>query len=124
MLFATGKHTRRLLLPGDEVHPGRTGKIFPEPGEIPEKYRQLLEWAKQRYEDGLGDARQWSLDPGEPLQHLRGNPIMAGRSIVGDVAKERPRPLEGLLQARGIGAHLAGDTDPDDYIRELRAGWE
>jgi hypothetical protein len=124
MLFATGKHTRRLLLPGDEVHPGRTGKIFPEPSEIPERYLPQLEWAKQRYEHGLGDARQWSLDAGEPAQHLRGNSKRAGRSIDEDVAKERPRPLEGLLQARGIGAHLAGDTDPDDYIRELRAGWE
>ena len=53
MLFATGKHTRRLLLPGDEVHPGRTGKIFPETDEIPEKYQPLLEWAKQRYEKGV-----------------------------------------------------------------------
>src|SRR5208337_5107748 len=56
MLFATGKHTRRLLLPGDEVHPGRTGKIFPVPDEIPEKYLSLLEWAKQRYERGLSKA--------------------------------------------------------------------
>ena len=29
MLFATGRSTRRLLLPGDQVHPGRTGRIFP-----------------------------------------------------------------------------------------------
>src|ERR1035437_2316348 len=49
MLFATGKHTRRLLLPDDEVHPDRTGKIFPEVGEVPEEYLPLLEWAKERY---------------------------------------------------------------------------
>jgi hypothetical protein len=124
MLFATGKHTRRLLMPGDEVHPGRTGKIFPEQSEIPERYLPLLEWAKQRYEHGLGDARQWSHDSAEAFHPMSGGSIVAGRSTVGDVAKEQPRPLEGLLQARGIGAHLAGDTDPDDYIRELRAGWE
>ena len=122
MLFATGKHTRRLLLPGDEVNAGRTGKIFPEPDEIPEKYKPLLEWAKQRYENGQGDARQWPLNSVEPF-HLM-NEGVAGRSIVGDVTKEPARHLEGLLQARGIGAHLAGDIDPDDYIRDLRAGWE
>src|ERR1039458_5747036 len=49
MLFATGKHTRRLLLPGDEVHPGRTGKIFPGAEEIPENYLPLLKWARDRY---------------------------------------------------------------------------
>ncbi len=124
MLFATGKHTRRLLLPGDEVHPGRTGRIFPERGEIPEKYLPLLEWAKGRYDHEQGDARRWSLDPAEPLQPAGDGMKMAGRRIVGEVAKEGPRHLEGLLNARGIGAHLAADVDPDDYIRELRAGWE
>src|SRR5580658_2883832 len=43
MLFATGKHTRRLLLPGDEAHPERTGKILPEPSELPENYLPLLD---------------------------------------------------------------------------------
>jgi hypothetical protein len=124
MLFATGKHTRRLLLPGDEVHPGRTGRIFPEPGEIPERYLPLLEWAKERFEHEKGDARVWSLDPAEPLKPVNNSMKMAGRRHVEKVAKEGPRHLEALLNARGIGAHLAVDIDPDDYIRELRAGWE
>jgi hypothetical protein len=125
MLFATGKHRRRLLLPGDEIHPGRTGKIFPESDDIPVNYLPLLEWAKERYEHGLGDARQWSADPDERLRQLRDDSLMSpGLNSSGEVSEERPRHLEGLLQARGIGAHLAGDTDPDDYIRELREGWE
>jgi hypothetical protein len=49
MLYATGKGTRRLLLASDEVHPDRTGKIWPEPQEVPVKYRELIEWAKRRY---------------------------------------------------------------------------
>ena len=52
MLFATGKHTRRLLLPGDEAHPERTGKIFPDAGELPERYLPLLEWANARFGSG------------------------------------------------------------------------
>jgi hypothetical protein len=125
MLFATGKHTRRLLLPGDEIHPGRTGKIFPEADELPEEYLPLLEWAKQRYRQGLAAASQGPLDPDERVRQLRDDSILSTGYISPEEGPEkRPRHLEGLLQARGIGAHLAGDTDPDDYIRELREGWE
>jgi hypothetical protein len=125
MLFATGKHTRRLLLPGDEVHQGRTGKIFPEAEELPERYLPLLEWARRRYEQSLAAANQWSLGPDEQVRQLRGEAILPpGHVSPGDMPEKRPRHLEGLLQARGIGAHLAGDIDPDDYIRELREGWE
>ena len=125
MLFATGKHTRRLLLPGDEIHPGRTGKIFPDADEVPEEYLPLLEWAKERYKQGLGAASQWPLDPDERIRQLRADSILPpGHISPEDPPEKRTRHLEGLLQARGIGAHLAGDTDPDDYIRELREGWE
>lgn len=48
-LFASGKARRRLLIPGDEVHPHRTGKIWPEPEAIPVQYRALLDWAKERF---------------------------------------------------------------------------
>jgi hypothetical protein len=125
MLFATGKHTRRLLLPGDEIHDGRTGKIFPEVDNVPEKYLTLLEWAKERYKQGLAAASQWALDPDERVRQLRDDSIPPPGYVSPEEAPEkRPRHLEGLLQARGVGAHLAGDTDPDDYIRELREGWE
>lgn len=125
MLFATGKHTRRLLLPGDEMHPGRTGKIFPDADEVPEEYLPLLGWAKQRYELGLAAASKWPLDPDERIRQLRDDSILPpGYVSPEETPEKRPRRLEGLLQARGIGAHLAGETDPDKYIRELREGWE
>jgi hypothetical protein len=125
MLLATGKHTRRLLLPGDEIHDGRTGKIFPDSDDLPQEYLPLLEWAKQRYKLGLSAASQWALDADERVRQLRDDSIVPpGHVFPEEGSAKRPRHLEGLLQARGIGAHLAGDTDPDDYIRELREGWE
>ncbi|MGA2167883.1 MAG: hypothetical protein ABSG62_06685 [Terracidiphilus sp.] len=123
MLFATGKHTRRLLLPGDEIHPERTGKIFPEPGEVPEKYLPLLEWARERYEKARPAAGIWADDPDERVRQLRDNSY-APLACFGEEEEPRPRHLEGLLQARGIGAEMAKGIDPDDYIRELREGWE
>ena len=56
MLYATGKHTRRLLNPADDVHPDRDGKMWPEPEAVPPKYWELITWAKERY--GTGKPRQ------------------------------------------------------------------
>jgi hypothetical protein len=127
MIFATGKHTRRLLLPGDEIHSGRTGKIFPEPGEVPEKYLPLLEWAKARYESARikvsSGAIGWADGPDEPVRQVEDSSYPTS-SASGREPEHRPRHLEALLQARGVGAHLANGIDPDDYIRELREGWE
>ncbi len=50
MLFATGKLTRRLFRKGDPFHPDRDGsKIIPNSGEIPAKYRFLLDWYESDY---------------------------------------------------------------------------
>jgi hypothetical protein len=50
MLYATGRDRRRLLQSGDDVHPDRKdGKTWPDPEEVPLKYHELIEWAKQRY---------------------------------------------------------------------------
>lgn len=54
MLYATGDRTRRLLQSGDEVHPGRTGKIWPDPEDVPLRYTELIQWVKQRF----GKAKQ------------------------------------------------------------------
>jgi hypothetical protein len=125
MLFATGKHTRRLLQPEDEVHPERTGKVFPDAGELPERYLPLLEWAKERYEQGLEAAGNRPLDPDDWTRELRGDPVLPpGYVSPGNLPEKPPRHLEGLLRARGIGAEMAAGIDPDDYIRELREGWE
>lgn len=100
MLFATGKHTRRLLLPEDEIHPDRTGKIFPSEEEIPEQYRELLDWAKSRYQvrEGVGKS---------------GGTITEPKTWLADV-----------LALRLAGAHLADGVDPDEQVRQLREGWD
>jgi hypothetical protein len=111
MLFATGKHTRRLLLPGDEIHPGRTGKIFPETDEVPEAYLSLLEWAKDRYAGEVPTA--YGTGSGGVVSTLK------------NVETETPRRhLQVLLDLRLAGVHLANGEDPDDYVRRLREGWE
>lgn len=113
MLFATGKHTRRLLLPGDEVHPGRTGRIFPDAGEVPEKFLPLLNWAKKRFEEGgpvAGGERSGSGQ--EPLR----------ASIV--PATTADQWLGSLFEMEGLGKEYWTDVDPDEFVRKLREGWE
>jgi hypothetical protein len=114
MLFATGKHTRRLLLPGDEIHEGRTGRIFPEASDVPERYLSLLEWAKERYQGGVslsnGSADERSGCVATTLEEAEGGTPR--------------RHLQVLLDLRLAGAHLANGEDPDDYVRRLREGWE
>jgi hypothetical protein len=108
MLFATGRSTRRLLLPGDEVHPDRKGKVFPEAGELPEQYLSLLEWAKMRY------------------QSNRGGDVNA--SGVGVLQSQEPKAagrwLESLFELEGLGKEHWKNVDPDEYVRQLREGWE
>jgi hypothetical protein len=123
MLFATGKHTRRLLLPGDEVHPARSGKIFPEPGEVPEEYLPLLVWAKERYENAHAGVGMTVENIDEWVRQLRDSSY-AFPDAIKEEKESSPRHLEGLLRARGIGAEMAAGIDPDEYIRELREGWE
>jgi len=59
MLYATGDRTRRLLRSGDEVHPQRTGKIWPEPEDVPPRYRELIEWAQRQYGKGSPSQTPW-----------------------------------------------------------------
>ncbi len=73
MLFASGKARRRLLLPGDAVHPSRSGKMWPELDEIPREFHDLIDWAKNRY--GYPDVEQSG--PGI-LNSLRGLGVHLG----------------------------------------------
>ncbi len=111
MLFATGKHTRRLLLPGDEVHPGRTGKVFPETDELPEQYLSLLEWAKARYES--------SSEANLNKHHSAGGSLSQAQE-----PKSAGRWLESLFELEGLGKEYWKDVDPDEFVRQLREGWE
>lgn len=124
MLFATGKHTRRLLLPGDEVHPGRTGKIFPDAEEVPERFLALLEWARKRYEERTAEPRHL-----EGLLGARGigaarRAGSGGENAPGDEAGTAERWLESLFELEGLGKEYWKDVDPDEFVRKLREGWE
>jgi hypothetical protein len=72
MLRQTERGRRRLLRPGDEVHPDRsTGKDLPRKEEIPERYWKLLDWYRNEYARAhsasksgqptapTGDGKQW-----------------------------------------------------------------
>jgi len=118
MLFATGKHTRRLLKKGDDVDPGRTGKIFPDRGEVPQRYSALLDWAKDRYErdnpiDAMPKRGSGTLSSGP----LRLRPLNPG-------THPAERWLESLFELEGLGKEHWKNVDPDEFVRELREGWE
>lgn len=68
MVFVEADGRIRLLRPSDYVHPDRHQKIYPEQSDIPERYHDLLEWAKLRMATG-GEVRgRWL----EGLFELRG----------------------------------------------------
>jgi hypothetical protein len=124
MLFATGKHTRRLVLPNDEAHPDRTGKIFPDSDEIPDRYQPLLDWAKDRFEKALQSLDFWAEDATERVRQLRSDSLVS-MGYVPEQKTTEPRTWLGeLLKLRLAGAHLADGVDPDEHIRQLREGWD
>ena len=92
MLTETTRGRRRLFRPGDPCDPKRAGaKTYPDPLELPERYRPLVEWYVHQY------VPQGVRKEKHPMDQLR---EWAGRV----------RPF------RAINA--------DDYIRELRSGWD
>ncbi len=113
MLFATGKHTRRLFLPGDETHEGRTGKIFPEPEELPSRYLPLLDWARRRFEQGPRNRSSKRSSESSAPSH---SPIQTSESA--------ERWLGSLFELEGLGKEHWKNVDPDEFVRKLREGWE
>ena len=87
MVFVEDDGRIRLLQSSDYVHPDRHQKFYPEPGDIPERYHELLEWAKGfragdtvpqgRWLQGLFELRGlgkeiWEgVDPDEYVRDLR-----------------------------------------------------
>jgi hypothetical protein len=60
MLYATGKHTRRLFRPGDDYHPDREGSdTTPNSKSIPSAYQDLLVW----YDDFCSHGGEPAGDP-------------------------------------------------------------
>lgn len=69
MLFETAKGRRRLFHTGDPFHPDREGsKITPSAEELPEGYRELLDW----YRDWNRERAQEAVK-NDPLLSLRGS---------------------------------------------------
>lgn len=88
MLFSTGWGRCRLLKKTDEIHPLRTGKIFPDLKDLPSEYFELVAWAKKRYEQSGDDQHHfaglislvgsggelWRDEPADQyVERLRGN---------------------------------------------------
>ena len=109
ILFATGRSTRRLLLPGDEVHPSRTGKIFQSPTKC---LRGIFPcWSGPK----LVMSEEFKTIA-HSVRDLPQKPAVKPDSP--------PKHLQALLDLRLAGVHLANGEDPDDYVRRLREGWE
>lgn len=125
MLFATGKHTRRLALPNDIAHPGRTGRIFPDVEDVPEPYRPVLDWARIRFEQVLDSPDFWAEDADERIRQLRSEELLSiDYTPSAPQSQLRPNPLQALLDAKGIGVEMAVGIDLDEHLRQVREGWE
>lgn len=59
MLYKTREGKLRLLRSGDDVHPARTGKIWPNPEEVPVRYRPLITWAKKQFGEQKATPASW-----------------------------------------------------------------
>ena len=76
MLFETAPGRRRLFRPGDPYHPQREGrKMVPPAEEIPEHYRDLLDWYRDWKTSSAGNQPEQ-----DPLLALRGS----GRKLWAD----------------------------------------
>jgi hypothetical protein len=94
MLLETEKGRRRLYRDGDPNRPGRTGKVVPNPDDIPARYRPLLEWYAKWIRGSLSGARPLKVDVTDPL-----------------------------LRLRGSGREIWKNEHADEFVRNLREGW-
>lgn len=96
LLYETGRGRRRLYRPGDQFHPGRAGL----PG---------------REGTRTSPARS---DLPERFRHLVD--WYEGEFLVDRSTAHQVDPILGL---RALGKAAWAGTDPDHYVRSLRAGW-
>lgn len=59
ILYKNSNGKLRLLQAGDDVHPERTQKIWPNPDEVPERYRPLIAWAQKQYGQQKPQTTRW-----------------------------------------------------------------
>ena len=83
ILYKTSSGKLRLLQAGDDVHPERTQKIWPNPEELPERFRPLIAWAKKQYGRQRTPSRRWL----EGIFQMRG----LGRKLWGGPGRGRLR---------------------------------
>ena len=68
MLYETSKGRRRLFRRDDSYHPDREGgKVLPNKDEVPEKYRDLIDWYETKFKRTVKRDREI-----DPLLGLRG----------------------------------------------------
>lgn len=88
MVFKEENNRVRLLRQSDFVHPARHQKFRPNPGEVPERYHELLQWAER-----------WQKKGGEP----KGNsPWLAGLHELRGLGKEIWRGVDADEYVRGL----------------------
>lgn len=95
MLTETAPGRRRLYRTGDSARPGRSGKIVPRREEIPPKYHHLLDW----------------------YQKWAGGSSHGGSGNTGEA-------VDPLLRLRGTGREIWKHEHADEFVRNLREGWE
>ena len=59
LVFRETDNSIRLLKQADHVDPRRNGKRWPLLDDIPERYHNLVQWAKKRYESDLEKPPRW-----------------------------------------------------------------
>jgi hypothetical protein len=65
MFHNSGRGRRRLYRPGDPAHPERSGKMYPNKRDIPERYHPLVDWYVTEYAQqeakpqGSSDPKVW-----------------------------------------------------------------
>jgi len=94
MLFELPNGDRRLYRPGDPTHPDRNGKIAPNREDLPAEYQHYLDWYENVYCAG---GRAPTAAP-------------SGRSFIDRLS--------------GLGKSIWSDTSADDYVLDLRKGWD
>jgi hypothetical protein len=85
----------------------------------------MRKWREKGREETMEDKkRSGSGRDGEALPD-GGVTDCTGTTALPEDNQARPRRhLQGLLDARLIGAEMANGEDPDDYILRLREGWD
>ena len=87
MLYKTTEGKLRLLHISDDVHPERTGKIWPEKAEVPTRYHELIDWAQKQYGKEKPSSNRW-LDGVRQMRGM-GKKLWAGEDADAYVAKLR-----------------------------------